>query len=129
VYGECPTPNAGAGGHQRQFNRLEIAKLSDQNDIRILTQSATQGRGKAFGVDAHLAMVYQAVLAFMNELDRVLHSDNMVVPVLIGIIHHRRECCGFTRPVGPVTTTSPRWSMQNFFNTAGRGASNFQSLE
>jgi len=112
-----------------KFNRLEIAKLSDQNDIRILTQSATQGRGKAFGVDAHLAMVYQAVLAFMNELDRVLHSDNMVVPVLIGIIHHRRECCGFTRP---------RWARHNhkstmehaeFFQHCAGAHQIFQSLE
>ena len=28
-------------------------------------------------------------------------------------------------PVGPVTTTRPRCSMQNFFSTAGSGASNF----
>ena len=28
-------------------------------------------------------------------------------------------------PVGPVTTTRPLCSMQNFFSTAGSGASNF----
>src|SRR5581483_6292980 len=40
-------------------------------------------------------MVDQTVLAFVHELDRVFDGDYMVAPVLVTIIHHRRQRSGF----------------------------------
>jgi len=36
-------------------------------------------------------MVHQAAFAFVDEFDRVLDGDDMVVTVLIRVVEHRRE--------------------------------------
>ena len=41
-----------------------------------------------------LAVVDEAALALVNELDGVLDGQDVVVPVLVRVINHRRERCG-----------------------------------
>ena len=50
-----------------------------------------QGRGEVLGVGADLAMVDDAVDAMVLELDRILDRDNVVPPVLVGIVDNRRQ--------------------------------------
>ena len=90
-----------AGGGQGQFDRFQIAQFADQNDVRVLAQRPAQGRGKRLGVQAHFAMIDQAAFAFVNEFDRVLDSNDMVLAVLVGVIHNGRQRGGFARPGRP----------------------------
>ncbi len=43
------------------------------------------------------AVVYQAVFAFMHEFNRVLDRDDVVAPILVGIIYHGRQGGGLAR--------------------------------
>src|ERR1051325_3897225 len=92
---------AGAGSDQRQFDGLEIAQLTDQNNIGILAQGAAKRGGEGFGVDADLAVIDQAILALVHELDWVFHRDNMVAPVLVGVVRHSGQRRGFAGAGGP----------------------------
>ena len=61
------------------LDRLQVAHLADQDDVRVLAQGRVQRLGEAAGVDADLALVDQAVLARVHELDRVLDRDDVAV--------------------------------------------------
>ena len=82
---------AGGGRGQRQLDRFQIAHFADENDVRIFAQRAAQGGGERARVHADFAMLHQAILAAMHELDRILDRDDVIVPVQIGVIDHRRE--------------------------------------
>jgi len=40
-------------------------------------------------------MINQAVFALVDEFDRVFDRDDVIAPVLVGIVHHRRQRGGF----------------------------------
>ena len=40
-------------------------------------------------------MLHQAVLAAMHKFNRIFHRDDVVVPLEVGVIHHRRQSRGF----------------------------------
>src|SRR5262245_50803823 len=42
-------------------------------------------------MNPHFTMLHETALAAMHKLDRILDRDNVIVPVQIGVIHHRRE--------------------------------------
>src|SRR5439155_15908877 len=67
---------AGAGGGDGQLDGLKVAHFAHQHDIRIFAQCAAKRRGKRLGVQAYLAMVYQAAFALVNEFDRVFDGDD-----------------------------------------------------
>ena len=48
----------------------------------------------------HFSLIHQAPLALMHKLDWILNGQNVVVPVVIDVINHRREGCGLTRTRG-----------------------------
>ena len=70
---------AGLGGVQGGLDRLEVAHLADQDDVRILAQGAFQGDWKPIGIGADLALVDDALLVAVQELDRILDGDDMQV--------------------------------------------------
>ncbi len=81
----------GTGRDEGQLDGFQIAQLADQDDIRVFTQGAAQRRGETLGVNAHFAVVYQAVLALVNKFNWVLDSNDMVAAVLVAIIDHCRK--------------------------------------
>src|SRR5581483_4049743 len=78
-----------------QFDGFQVAQLADEDYVRVFAQRAAQGSGKGFGVDAHFPVVDKAVFTFMDKLDGVLDSDDMIPAVLIGIINHGSQGGGF----------------------------------
>jgi hypothetical protein len=64
-------------------DRLEVAHLADQQDVRILAQRRAQRVLEAGSVRVHLALVDDALLVVVHELDRVLDRDDVILRVLL----------------------------------------------
>ena len=69
------------GDAQRRLDRLEVAHLADQHDVGILAQRRAQRAREALRVAVHLALVDEAALVLVDELDRVLDRQDVVVPL------------------------------------------------
>ena len=61
---------AGLGDPQGRLDRLEVAHLADQHHVRVLAQGALEGVGEGVGIGVQLALVDDAALVLMEELDR-----------------------------------------------------------
>jgi hypothetical protein len=66
------------GRFDRDGDGLEIAQLTDQDDVGILAHRRAQGLLEAAGVRADFALVDQAALVLMDELDRILDRDDVI---------------------------------------------------
>ena len=60
-------------------------------------------------------MVDEAILALVHEFDRVFDCDDMVFPVLVGVVHHGRKRCGFARPGRTRYDDQPAMEHREFF--------------
>src|SRR3712207_6979516 len=56
--------------------------------FRSLAQHVLEGAGERLGVFADLALVDQAALVAVEELDRVLDGHDVVGPLPVGQVHH-----------------------------------------
>ena len=74
---------AGRGGGDGQFDGFQVAHFADEDDVRVFAQRAAQRGGKGFGVHADFAVVHQAVLAFVDEFNRVFDRDDVVFAVFV----------------------------------------------
>ena len=81
----------GLGGLEREADGLEVAQLADEDDVRVFPQRRAQGLVEAVGVAVHLALVHEALLGFVHELDRVLDREDVLVLVVVDVVDHRRE--------------------------------------
>ena len=81
----------GLGGGEGHRDRLQVAHLADQDDVRVLAQHVLEGVGERVGVLADLALVDQARLVVVEELDRVLDGHDVVAPGAVGQVDERRE--------------------------------------
>ena len=68
---------AGLGRGDGRGDGLQVAHLADQDDVRVLAQGGPQGVGETRGVGADLALVDDALLVLVEELDRVLDGDDV----------------------------------------------------
>ena len=87
----------GCSRSQGELNRFQIAQFADEQNIRIFTQSSTEGVGKRAGMDPDLAVLHKTVLAAMHEFNRVFHCNDVVVPLEVGEVHHGGKSGGFSR--------------------------------
>ena len=76
---------------------LQVAHLAHEDDVRVLAQGAPQRVGEGERVRADLALVDEALLGLVHELDRVLHREDVAVLVLVHVVHHRGERGGLSR--------------------------------
>ncbi|MNY23757.1 hypothetical protein D3C86_1574350 [compost metagenome] len=81
----------GFRGGQRQADGFQVAQFADQDDVRVFTQGRAQRLGEAEGVAVHLALVDQALLRLVDEFDRVLDGEDVVVLVAVDVVDHRRQ--------------------------------------
>jgi hypothetical protein len=80
---------------------LQVAHLSDQDDVRVLAQRGAQRALEALGVGADLPLVDQALLVVVDELDRVFDGDDVIGPVAVDVVDHRAEGRRLARARGP----------------------------
>jgi pilus retraction protein PilT len=82
---------AGLGGGECGRDRLEVAHLADENHVGVLPQRRFQRFGEARRVRADLALVDDAALVPVHELDRILDGENVVGTGAVDLVDHRRE--------------------------------------
>src|SRR2546425_688392 len=98
---------AGLGDGERRRDRLEITHLADQHDVGVLPQRVLERGREAVGVRADLALVHDAGLMAVDELDRVLHRDDVSLQLLVDLVDHRREGGALPRAGGPRDQDQP----------------------
>ena len=67
------------GSGERGRDRLEVAHLADEDHVRVLAERGAESGGEAGRVGADLALVDDAALVAVEELDRILDRDDVVV--------------------------------------------------
>jgi len=66
-------------GLERDGYSLEIAKLADEHDVRILAQRCTQSALERCRVHSHLTLRNDAALVDVHEFDRVFDGDDVII--------------------------------------------------
>src|SRR5207237_4900587 len=79
------------GCQQRTLRSPGIARLAYQDRVRVLTECATQRLPERLRVETDLALVDDAAAVGMEDLDRILDRDDVLLAVAVHVIDHRRE--------------------------------------
>ena len=103
----------GAGGMQRaehqvacfgsrhgQANGFQVAHFAHQNRVRVFTQRRLQRCRKRQRHRPHFALVDQALLGFVHELDRVFHREDVAVLGFVQVVDHGGQRGRFARARG-----------------------------
>ena len=85
------------GDAERALDRLEVAHLADEDDVRVLAQDGAQRVRERVRVGVQLALVHDAALVRVEELDRVLDRDDVPRLLAVDLVDHRRERRGLAR--------------------------------
>ena len=92
---------AGLGGGQRGGDGLQVAHLADEDHVGVLAQRGAQALGEARGVAAQLALVDQAPLVLVQELDRVLDGEDVLLARGVDLVDHGGQRGGLAGARGP----------------------------
>src|SRR5215211_278134 len=68
-----------------------VPDLPYEYHVGVLPQHAPQGPRKGGRIRTHLALVYDALVVSMNELDRVFDGDHVLGDGMIDHVYHRGE--------------------------------------
>ena len=68
---------SGFRGGQRQADGFDVAHFADQDVVGVLAQRRTQRLVEAVRVAMHFALVDQALLRGVHELDRILDREDV----------------------------------------------------
>ena len=88
---------AGFCDTQRRLNGFQVSHFADQHHVWIFTKCSAQCVTKAFRISMQFTLVDHAVLVHVDEFDRVLNRQDMVVTLGVDFVDHRREGRGLTR--------------------------------
>ena len=96
---EHEVPGLGCG--ERGRDRLEVAHLADEDHVGVLAQRGAKPLGERRRVLADLALVDDARAVVVQELDRVLDREDVLVPRVVDVVEQRgerRRLAGAGRP-------------------------------
>ena len=88
-------------------HRLEVAHLADEDDVGVLAQRGAQRVLERRGVEADLALVHEALLVLVHELERVLDRDDVIAALAVHVVHQRAERGGLARARRPRDEDEP----------------------
>ena len=114
---------AGLSGGQRGRDRLEVAHLADEDHVGVLAQRGFERDREVGRVGADLALVDDALLCAVQELDRVLDREDVLLALALIRSTIDASEVDLPEPVGPVTRTKPRGLRVNSSSTAGSPSS------
>jgi hypothetical protein len=86
----------GLGRGQCRGDRLEVSHLTDEDDVGVLAQGVLERIGEAVRVRAHFALVDDAALVVVEELDRVLDRHDVRRTTRVRLVDDRRESRGLS---------------------------------
>src|SRR5262249_28963816 len=82
---------AGFGGSQRDLDRLAVAHLANQDDLRRLAQRGSKGEREGWRVGVELALVDGGFLVLVQKLDRILDGQNVLGAAFVDEIDDSRQ--------------------------------------
>ncbi len=82
---------AGLGRRQGGRDRLPVAHLADQDHVGVLSQGGAQRQREVNRVGADLTLVDDRAFVLVQELDRVLDREDVVVMFDVDHVDHRRQ--------------------------------------
>ena len=81
---------AGLGREQGCGDGFEVAHFANENHVGILAQSGAQRGGEVCGVHLDFALIDEAALIAMQELDGVLDGDDVLVIMTVDLVDDGR---------------------------------------
>ena len=101
----------GVQGPQRQVARLcdgeggrdglEVAHLAHEDHVGILAEDVLERVLEGVRVREDLALVHQALLVVVDELDGILDGHDVLGPLVVDLVHHGGQGGGLARARGP----------------------------
>jgi hypothetical protein len=88
------------GNRERGLNRFEVAHFADEQHIRIFTQRVLQRVREALGIRADFALVDDAALMPVDELDRIFNGDDVAFALAVDLVDHGRQRRRFSGACG-----------------------------
>ncbi len=82
---------AGLGRGERGRDRLEVAHLADEDHVGVLAKRGAESLGEARRVDADLALVDDAALVTVHELDGILDRQDVLGAGAVHLVDQRGE--------------------------------------
>ena len=73
------------------LDRFQVAQLTDENHIGVLSQGAANGLGKRGDIDTDFALIDRRFAVVVIKLDRVFDRDNVMIDCRVQIIDHRGQ--------------------------------------
>ena len=73
-----------------------IAHLTNQNNIRCLTERCAKARHVAFGIQADFSLGNNTLIVPVQVLDRILQRDHMGIACLVDLVNDTGKCCRLT---------------------------------
>src|SRR5207244_5946635 len=86
---------AGLGGMNGRLERMNIAQLADQNDVRVLPHRVLEGLVPVHAIQADLALVDVGLLVGVGEFDGVFDGENVQRLACVDVVEHRGDGGGF----------------------------------
>ena len=105
---------------QRDPHGFHIAHFADEDDVRVFAQGRPQRPLETLGVGVDLALVDEALLVRVHELDGVFNRNDVVGRCSLMKSMIAASVVDLPLPVGPVTSTKPFCRKQNFLIESGR---------
>ena len=88
------------GDAKRRLDRLEVAHLSDENHVGILSQCRFERVRKGVSIRVQLALIHHTSLVRVKKLDGILDRDDVLVALAVDLVDHRGERRRLARPRG-----------------------------
>ena len=82
---------AGFRGRHGHGNRFRVAQLADQDHVRVFAHGRAHAFGERRDVRAQLALDDLALLAAMDEFDRIFERHDVEPPRGVQVIDHRGQ--------------------------------------
>jgi hypothetical protein len=86
------------GGGDGRRDRLEVPHLADQDHVGVLPQDVFEGLREGVRVGPDLALIHDAGVVAVQELDRVLDGHDVRVALAVHDVDHRGQRRGLARP-------------------------------
>ena len=84
-----------------------VGHISQHYHVRILAECCAEANCQLFGIHSNLALGNRAAQVAMQELNRVLDGDNVLMKSSIDVMHHGSHGGALPHPLPPVTNTIP----------------------
>ena len=76
---------------ESRLNRLQVAHLTDQHNVRILAKNVAERGLEGLRVRSYLTLIHHAPLVRMQILDGILDRDDVAVSVDVDLVDDRGQ--------------------------------------